>query len=253
MSDEAATPAIGDNFKNLPLTEQLEIETSDLAERQQELLGSFGRAPEAVTSDETLGKFGTLVKQIDEVLKRAESAREDRKAPFLAGGRTVDQHYGSLKDPLEAAKKKLLARATIYSNNKAAEARRKLQEEADRKRAEEEAARKKAEDAKRATTAEKHTAIADTAAAEAKAVEKEIETARPADLARTRGDVTLATLRTVWVGIIEDAEQLDLEALRPYMSGDVLQKLVNAYTKVHKGSKPLRGARFEEQSSQQFR
>ena len=76
--------------------------------------------------------------------------------------------------------------------------------------------------------------------------------ARPAELARTRGDYgSLATLRTTWVGEIVDKSAVDLEALRPFISEDVLQKLINAA--VRAGFRELRGVKIYEKSEAQVR
>jgi hypothetical protein len=61
----------------------------------------------------------------------------------------------------------------------------------------------------------------------------------------------LATLRTVWVGEIVDKKAVDLESLRPFMSDDVLQKLVNAAVKA--GFRELRGVKIFERSDAMVR
>ena len=53
-----------------------------------------------------------------------------------------------------------------------------------------------------------------------------------------------ASVRSRWVGEIEDKSKLDLEALRPFLSDDALQKALNAY--VAFGNRAMTGARIYE-------
>lgn len=85
---------------NLPpdLASMLEIETSDLKTRADDLVAAVGRV--VVADAEGAKKATLLLGQIISHGKLVESTRETRKAPFLNDGRTVDQHFGRLKEPL---------------------------------------------------------------------------------------------------------------------------------------------------------
>lgn len=251
---EAAAP-IGDNISKLPLQERLKIDHDALAVRQKELLEAFGRAPGEVRDDGVLSKFGTLVVQMREVIKKSDRAHDDEKAPFLRDGRIVDQHFATISDPLKKAAATLESRAGIYSRAKADAERRRLAEEAARLQAEaDERAEKarKAEEAGRIKTAEKQTAHAAELADQAQTAQKASE-AKPADLARTRGDVALSTLKTTWDYEVEDWGQIDVRELSVYLSEEVLDKAIKAHIRIHKDRKPLTGVRIFEKSSQQFR
>ena len=58
--------------------------------------------------------------------------------------------------------------------------------------------------------------------------------AKPAELSRTRGDYgAVASLRTFWDFRHLDRATLDLEALRPHLSQEALEKAVRAYIKAN--------------------
>lgn len=149
-------PGIGHNQP--PLTELLAEETVALKSRADDLIASAGRAK--VEDDETAGRATTLAKMLAEHSKAIDKAREERKAPFLEAGRTVDRHFGALKQPVDVAKGQVVALLDAYRRKKEAEAaaeRRRLEEEArkareaaeaaerERRRIEEEAARQRRE------------------------------------------------------------------------------------------------------------
>lgn len=98
-----------------------------------------------------------------------------------------------------------------------------------------------------ATSLEKH-AVSDVRKADRAAA------APIAQLSGIRGDLgSHSSLRTNWVGIIEDRQKLDLNALRDFMSDDDLQKALNKFVGVHKGGRKLKGAIIQEETETAFR
>ena len=57
---------------------------------------------------------------------------------------------------------------------------------------------------------------------------------------------SMSSLRTRWVGELDNKAELDLEALRPYLGVDLLQKAINAF--VAAGGRELKGANIFEKS-----
>lgn len=81
-----------------PLEELLPEETKDLRQRALDLIAM---ADKLVVSDEkTAGDASTLAKLIRDHAKEVDDKREERKAPFLKDGRTVDTHFNAIRHPL---------------------------------------------------------------------------------------------------------------------------------------------------------
>lgn len=246
------SPGPGHNLPD-PLTilrDNLAEKAAALLARRREIEGRLPNVPARIDDDETAGKVADFVRLIAAAHKGAEALRVAEKEPHLAAGRAVDGYVkAELTDPLDRAKRSLEPRLTDWQRRKAEaeraarlEAERLAREEAERAAA---AARAAADtlateaDLPAAIAAEESAALA---AADADAAAK-AAAAKSADLSRTRGDLgAVASLRETWVGEIEDRATLDLNALRPYLPLDALQKAVNAY--IRAGGRELRGARI---------
>lgn len=61
-----------------------------------------------------------------------------------------------------------------------------------------------------------------------------------ADLSRTRGDASMASLSEYWIGEVENRASLDLETLREHLPMDALSSAVQSF--VNAGGRQLRGA-----------
>src|SRR5258708_960507 len=133
-----------------PLDELLAEETTVLQRRAYDLIDAAGRA--IVTDEETAGKAALLTKMMIDHGKKIDQAREERKRPFLEGGRAVDQHFHAIAEPLVGIdpKKKLGGAAAKVAamvdafrreqERKADEERRRLEEAARKQRLAAEAA-----------------------------------------------------------------------------------------------------------------
>ena len=132
------------------------------------------------------------------------------------------------------------ARVTVYLRAKAdAERRRREDEEA---RAREEAERLAAQ-AKDAPTLDKAIEAETVARDAAKAAE-----AKPADMARTRGDLgSVSTLRTVWDFEVADYAAIPLDLIRPYLARADIDKAIRGA--VRSGLRELKGVRIFENST----
>lgn len=231
------------------LQERLNDSTAELRNRHDELIAAVERIPEECNDDETAGKISDMIKLITACSKSFETKRVGEKEPFLTLSRSVDGFFKKFTENLDGAKRKASRPLEVYLKRKEDERRRAAEEAARVQREEAERLAREAELLAKANMPEASNDVLGEAVRveeQAQKAEKQAE-AKPAELARTRGDYgSLATLRTTWVGEIVDKKELDLEALRPFMSDDVLQKLVNAAVKA--GFKELRGVKIYQKS-----
>lgn len=227
---------------------RLAVEAAPLIKRRDELLTGVERAPVEVGDDDIAGKTGDLVKLLTTCIKAAEVQRIGTKEPFLESGRAVDGFYKKITDPLAGGKALLQGRLDAYLTRKAAEARRRAEEEA--KQARLEAERLAIEAAAREAAAKPADALLDQAVAkEAEAIAAAQDAAaRPAEHSRTRGDYgSVASLRTTWTGEVIDYAALELETLRPHIARDALDAALRSF--VRAGGRTLAGAKIYEKSS----
>lgn len=234
-----------------PIRDRLVVQYADLTSRRDALLAAADRAPEVIEDDETAGRIGDFVKQIQACGKTADTARVAEKAPYLEGGKTVDGWFKGITDPLATAKTQMERRLSAYLKKKADDEARRRQEEAARAAAE----RAKAEEEARAAAAAMQTdadlsaALSAEEEARAKAKDEALAAkataATAADLSRTRGDYGSTTsLRAEWTFRDLDRTTVDLESLRPYLPMDGLEKAVRAF--IRAGGRSLTGVVIEQ-------
>lgn len=236
-----------------PLRDRLTESYADMLTRAEELVAAAARVPEC-TDDEIAGKIGDFVKQCAAHQKLLDTTRVGEKEPFLAGGRTVDGFFNVPKERLEKALVPVRGKVTVYLRAKAERERREAEEAARRQR--EEAARLAREAAEReAASKAESAALMDKAAAvetEAVKAEQSIADAKPADFARTRGDLgSVSTLQRRWTFRDMNRTELDLNMLRPYLPADALEKALNAFIKA--GGRQIAGATIYEAETASFR
>ncbi len=285
MADDAR--GIGDN-KAPPdlkvgeaLREELRDNHRDLLARRDELLqmaDDFQADHPSVEDDATSGVLAGVISQLRKSAKEARTVHQGVKAPFLEGGRIVDNFFvGHISTKLDDVADELNKSQTAYLNAKADRRRREAAEAAARARAEEEARRREAERAERARRAAERAAAkapslplmpeapgpspseaADDARQRGEAARRAQELARverqaqeataaapAADLSRTRGDFALASLRTVW-----DYELLDITQVPPEFL-QVNAQLIRAAIRGKDGRHHIPGLRvFQVQTAQ---
>jgi hypothetical protein len=251
MQDQIAK--IGDNLPPANTPENLQIDLADRHEKvltgARNLIGAAARIPEVIDDEETAGKAGDYIKQVTGCVKNLEALRVSEKEPYLSLGRVVDGFFKRTQDSLNTSKMAAEKPLGVYLKKKAAAEQKRRDDEAAAlraKQAEEEKAAKMLQDAAMVPQAEQ---MLDQAIITEQAVAKaEVQAAaKPADMAKSRGDAgSLASLRTVWVGELEDQDKLDLERLRHHLHPDALRKAINSY--VSGGGRELRGAKIYESS-----
>lgn len=244
-----AAPAMGHNIGNVPSPEVIaeylaESYKGDVA-RANDLLEAFDRVPEKIEDEETNKRAADFAKKLASHVRVLENDHKGEKQPYLDGGRAVDGFFKGLADKLKVAKGNVEKRQTVFANAKAAEERKRRDEEARiaRERAEKEA--QAALDRAAALPADAADAALDDAIAleDQANVAAEATQASNAELSRTRTDLgVVSSLNTFWDFEIENKDALDLDKLRPYLPMDAIEKATRAYVKA--GGRDLNGARI---------
>jgi len=227
------------------------IEEHDaLLRRRDELLAAEARIP-AIDSEDAARKVSDYIKQIAAAAKATDAARVGVKEPYLEGGRGVDGFFKAITDPLATTKRNVEAKLTAFLRAKEAEERRRREqierearEQAEDARREAEAAEKAARDTPTLETAIAAEDASKIAEADLVKAEKSAEV-KAAELSRVRGEFgAVSSLRTSWVFNEIDRATLDIEALRPHLPIDGLEKAVRSFIK--SGGRELRGVRIFE-------
>jgi hypothetical protein len=240
------------------LRERLSDSNVTLLARRDELLASLPRVPAIIEDEQTCGKVADLIKLFTACAKSAEGARIAAKEPFLESGRAVDGFFKQIIDPLTKAKITIETKLTAYQRIQVAEERRRREAEEQRQR--EEASRLAREAAEQAALMRSQTdldaavsadELARQAAADAERAAK-AAAVKPAELSRARGDFgAVASLRTWWDMRDLDRDVVDLEALRPHIALDAIEKAVRSF--IRAGGRKLRGAAIFENTTSQVR
>lgn len=237
------------------LKDRLDTENAALAKRRDELLDAATRVPPSVDTEEMAGKVSDFLKQVSACMKNAEAQRESAKEPHLAAGRVVDGYFKTgFTNPLDTAKRAIQDRLTTYLRKKE-EAERRRREEEERKAREaaaEAEARARAAAEQMRSAADMATAIS----AEEEAVQKAADAlkaeqdanAKAAELSRTRGDFgALASLKTEWVGEVDNVTGMTFVTLAPYIAKDAIEKALRLA--IRNGVREVAGCRIFERKT----
>lgn len=259
MSDTQQTPpASGHN--DPPLPERLAIKHEALVAAVRDLDTEAKKMPASISDDDGSALVSDFIKKSNGYLKRIKALRVDEKEPFLKAGREVDGFFQQHAAAVEAINARLNKTLTAYLTKKADDERMERLRIAAERAAEEkrqrdlaEAAIQEARDAEQAgLRAEQIDAVADASAAMRGAQRASVDTIRadraaaaaPAELARTRGTQSLATLSRSWEFEILDPAEIDMEILRPFISRPALEAAVRAF--VVAGNRELSGVQIYE-------
>lgn len=287
MSDVFAT--IGDNTEpdsliaGTALEFHLVTEYAENLERAKALLAK-GELYTEITDDQADSDATEFMVKLRACWKTGENARTDEKAPYDAAAGLVHAWFKTgILDPLTELGKRINAASTKFKVEKA-NAERREREAAAKKAREEEAARQaeaaaaeaaacelersaaRKRNAEAITAAEAEAAIArqradDARAANEKAALERAETERAAsasmaELSRSRGARGgVSSLRSKIAHRDLNRDEIDLEALRPYLSDKALAQAVDAWIDANKGAcqkavkggaQPLKGVVIEE-------
>jgi hypothetical protein len=263
------------------VTDQMARDYEALTQGVAALLEEARGKPVEVTTDDVALDVGALIKRLGDADKRAEAFRIAEGEPFLRGKNAVDQFFFAIRDKLGRRNKNdrsakpgaidiLQARVSSFLERKRIEEQARRDREAAEqariareKAAEDERARLAAEEARlaaerarapakveeKAAIAEKAEEQASVASAEAaiaaeRAQEAHIATlAKPAEMARTRGDDgVLLTLAKENYAIMVDRSKLDMAKLWPFFTDSEVEKALRAWAKNTGYTQPMAGA-----------
>lgn len=231
MSEEG-TPGIGHNQPK-PLQDVVADEVL-ASEKYKQFLATIDQInvdantlPTSVTTDDDAAAYGEVIQKCVAERKAIDGQRDSVGRPHLLAKRAIDGLFGQLDQKIVTIESRLREPVTAYVQKKAAAERARLEAEAQKKLAEERAAREAAESAKRNVHEKVGAAAAATAAADT-ALKK--AAAPTADLARVRGARALVGGREKTT-IEVDRATVDLNALRPYIDHDALEKAARAAIK----------------------
>lgn len=167
-----------------------------LRQRIADLLGSASRA--AATDDETAGRCAELIRQMGAVEKVVDDDRTKVKAPYLAGGRAIDDAAKTLVAELGTAKGKVGGVAEGYMRDK-------QRREDERRRAIEAEQRRQREEQLAREAEERERAAAENRKPEPVAAAPAYAPPPPIEPARVRSDFgAIASARKVWKAEVED-------------------------------------------------
>ncbi len=238
---------MGDNLPPQSISERLQAEYATKLAEVAKWLESAKRAPQTVTSEEHFKNFGTIAGKLITFTKELETARKKEKEPYLRDGRAVDSFFAEVTADCETWKNTLERRQKAFAKKKEddakAEAARLEREALERAEQEMRAAERLQDQGRTDEAMEALTAAsrAEEAAHEAAAVQN----AKPAELVRSRAaSGAMTSAKVEWTFEIEDIGKVPLEALRPYLSTDTIEKAIKAA--VRGGCRQLAGVRIYE-------
>jgi hypothetical protein len=234
------------------MKELLEENNRKALERAAKLIEAADRVPDIIEDQDTSDKITDLEKQIAVCRKALDEGRTRDKAPYLTLCRVVDDFFRETLETLDAARKRVKERQRDFllaqekkERERRAQLERDRQAEADRLAGEAAALEAKGQKSQADAVMDKAIQNDNDAQFFGQAAQ-----ARGASVAASAGEMTGArsSLRYVWTGEITSRDELDLEALRPYFTMDVLQKALNQFVKLNQGARQIKGAKIYEKA-----
>lgn len=231
----------------------LEINNQELVKRKNDLLDAVKRMPKDIgVDDDTLaGKVADQIKLMKKCAVEAQKAKDAGKKPYLDAGAVVQKFFvhdieTPLRDKAKDVEKVLTAwqnkvaeRNAKIAREKAAEDARIAKEAADKATAEAERLAKEAEDSEdldAAIDAEEAAEEAALMAGDAEEVAAQVETQAPDVRNNEKIDATYGARLSSGKRIVHEIKRfriVDLEALRPYITPDMIDMAVRAHIKAH--------------------
>lgn len=246
-----ATAPLGHNNPPTPielLVKQLDLVTAEDRAKIDELVKT--PIPETIADDVEAAKFTDLTGEIQRLYNRYEKKREIEKAPHYQAGVTVDNYFKPGKNALDLLKAQISRPLIAYAKKKAEDARIAAAAEQARLQAIAEAEAAKARELEKAGLQE-HAEVQLHQAMKTEASAIKVGNQTTAKLSTVRGSSSMGGLRTNKVLRLTNKEQLDLNALRPYLKPADLQTALNAYFAAN--GTAIAGSEIVEESSMSVR
>lgn len=234
-------PEVAKAGSNLPTDpfERLQAEIADKIASAEKWMKDH---PEA--KSQTEADYATnLQREINALIKQADAMFTAEKAPHLAAAKACDEKF-RFRDGMKAVGVRLKSIFERFMVKKEAEERRKAQEKFEAERRATELARQEAEKARAKMMADDPIQALTTP--EPELPELPVAPA-PVKVQSGGGIGRAAGLKSVWVGEIEDIDAVFAHFKDTDQVRDVLQKLVDATVRTHKGATKLPGVKVSEQ------
>lgn len=200
--------------------------------------------PLEIEDDGAAGRVTDHIKSLKSVRGTVEKIFKAEKEPFLEACKVADSWKNVRWTKIDAAIATATKPILVWNKKKEDEERARQMEAA--KKAQEEAERLALEAAAHADAGINDTAeeLLNIAVAEEKKADAMAEKAEDVR-GRSYGNFASASTRKVWVGEIESMANVDLEALRKYLTADDLEKAVRGAIK--DGIREIKGVKIFEQ------
>ena len=265
MENDKPAFAIGHNEP--PLSEILAQKYETLREEIRCLPSDAGGLPAPINDDSDAAAISDFIKRASAHNKQIEAFRKVEKDPVLKAGNTIDAFLRAEANAVAKVVQPLERALTKYLQDKAEAERQERLRRARELEAQERAAREAAaaalREAQEAEEAGLRAAQAESAALASRAMHeatlanvagvraaKAVEAA-PAEMGRTRGSESLATLQRAWEFEILDFDQIDIQRLWPFVSRPAVEAALRAF--VAAGNREMPGVRIFETTTARVR
>lgn len=229
------------------LANKLVEEHAQTLQKAKDLIEASARIPESFDDEDTAQKAANFIKQVNALKKVLEDCRTKAKEPFLIQGRIVDTFFKAHDKSLDNAAAKAKAPLDAFTKAKVELERKRLAELEEQKRQEAAAMAAVAVAVSNTDVGAAEVAFEDALAAEIDAGKLALASQAKTGLAAVRSDMGVtASLRSTWVGEVEDVSKIDLETLRYLIPAAALQTALNAY--IRSGGRELKGAKIWEKT-----
>ncbi len=235
-----------------PLEEVLAKDFAELAAEVDKAVDWIVKRPAKVKDETDFAATGEIAIRVRNLVKRIEETRKDETDPLYRAQKDIKAHFDLMAERLTKAVQPHQQAADDYTRAKAAEERRKREDEARKLREKEAAERAKAETGTGASAARAE-GRAEQFAAQADAVEQR-SAQSAAETVRTRvAGGGVATASQKWDFAIEDYDAIDLNKLRPFLNRDHVEQAIRSMVRVQKGNTNLPGVRAFQDTKAAFR
>lgn len=265
MENDKPAFAIGHNEP--PLFEVLAQKYESLIEAVKCLPSDVAGLPAPINDDSDAAAISDFIKKASAYTKRIEALRKVEKDPVLKAGNTIDAFFRAEATAVSKVVSPLERALTKYLQDKAEVERQERMRRARELEAQERAAREAAaaalREAREAEEAGLRAAQAESAAEASRAVHEATQAnvavvraakaadAAPAEMGRTRGAESLATLQRAWEFEILDFDQIDIQRLWPFISRPAVEAAIRAF--VAAGNREIPGVRIFETTTARVR
>ena len=205
--------------------------------------------PETIEDEATAGQITDRIKSLKNVQSGVDADHKEVKKPYLDCGREVDAWKNGMSAEITSHVAQATKPLNAFLNKKAEEERARLAAIAAAEREKAEKLAREAEALNNANITDVANEVLDAAVQSdvtAARIEKNVAFARNGNLAKARSfGGAVASQKTAWVGRITSMAAIDLEALRPHLTEDAVQKALNAFVKA--GGRKIGGAEIKEE------